>query len=90
MISCIAIYIADTGNDRICKVDASGIITTVAGNGQPGYYRNGVSATMAMINYPTGVAVDTFGNIYIADCYNCCISKVNASGIITTVAGNGK
>jgi sugar lactone lactonase YvrE len=83
------IYIADFYNNRIRKVDTSGVITTVAGNGTPGYSGDYGPATSASLNYPTGVAVDTAGNVYIADTYNRRIRKVNTSGVITTVAGDG-
>jgi len=83
------IYIADTGNYRIRKVNTSGIISTVAGNGTQGYSGDGGAATAAQINNPYGVAVDSAGNIYIADNGNKRIRKVNTSGIISTVAGNG-
>jgi sugar lactone lactonase YvrE len=83
------VYIADTYNLRIRKVTAStGIITTVAGNGGGGYSGDGGPATSATIYYPGGVAVDTSGNIYIADTDNYVIRKVNTSGTITTVAGD--
>jgi sugar lactone lactonase YvrE len=84
------IYIADTGNNRIRWVwAATGIITTVAGNGTAGNGGDGGSATAAKINLPQGVFVDTAGNIYIADTGNNRIRKVTAStGIITTVAGS--
>ncbi len=85
------LYIADTVDNRIRKVSAStGIITTVAGNGSPGYSGDGGAATAAELYYPYGVAVDAAGNLYIADTGNNRIRKVSAStGIITTVAGNG-
>ncbi|NQT69847.1 MAG: tandem-95 repeat protein [Desulfobacteraceae bacterium] len=83
------IYIADHGNQRIRKVDTSGIITTVAGNGSRGYNGDNISAVDAMLNYPEGVAVDNAGNIYIGDESNDRIRKVDTSGVITTVAGNG-
>jgi len=83
------LYIADTGNQRIRKVDASGIITTVAGNGTAGYSGDGGLAISAQLDRPTSAAVDSAGNLYIADTGNQRIRKVNASGIITTVAGNG-
>jgi sugar lactone lactonase YvrE len=85
------IYIADLENNRIRKVTAStGIISTVAGNGTAGYSGDGGAATSAEINFPYGVAVDSAGNIYIADFGNQRIRKVTAStGIISTVAGDG-
>jgi RHS repeat-associated protein len=83
------LYIADSGNHRIRKVDTSGIITTVAGNGTSGYSGDGGPATQAQLNYPWGVAVDASGNLYIIDSGNYRIRKVDTSGIITTVAGNG-
>ena len=83
------IYIADTNNHRIRKVDASGIITTVAGNGTMGYSGDGGSATTAKLWAPKSIATDGSGNIYIGDTNNHRIRKVNPSGIITTVAGNG-
>src|ERR1700678_3079135 len=85
------IYIADQQNSRIRKVTAStGIISTVAGNGTAGYSGDGGLATSAELGQSTGVAVDSAGNIYIADYLNSRIRKVTAStGIISTVAGNG-
>jgi sugar lactone lactonase YvrE len=82
-------YIADAGNNRIRKVNPSGVITTIAGNGTAGYSGDGGLATSAELDSPSGVAVDGAGNVYIVDAYNQRIRKVNASGIITTVAGNG-
>jgi sugar lactone lactonase YvrE len=84
------LYIADRNNNRIRKVTASsGIISTVAGNGTYGFSGDGGAATSAELEYPRGVAIDSVGNLYIADSYNERIRKVSASGIITTVAGNG-
>lgn len=83
------LYIADFDNSRIRKVTPSGIITTVAGNGTPGFSGDGGLATSAQINEPMGVAVDNLGNIYISDSFNYRIRKVSASGIITTIAGCG-
>jgi len=84
------LYIADYWHHRIRKVTTStGIITTVAGNGNQGFGGDGGSATAANLNFPTGVAVDASGNLYIAD-QNNRIRKVNpVTGIISTVAGNG-
>ena len=87
------VYIADTGNNVVRKVDAfSGVITTFAGSpaGTPGYTGDGGAATAATLNGPAGVTLDTTGNLFIADTANNVIREVNAStGIITTVAGNG-
>jgi len=83
------LYISDSYNHRIRKVDQNGIITTVAGNGTSGYSGDGGPATEAQLGYPYGVAVDTSGNLYIAESGNNCIRKVDQNGIITTVAGNG-
>ncbi len=84
-----SVYIADALNQRIRRVSASGIISTVAGNGTVNYGGDGESATTASLYNPVGVAFDGVGNFYIADQQNHRIRKVAASGIITTVAGNG-
>ena len=78
-------------NCRIRKVAPGGLITTVAGNGTCGFAGDGGPATSAQFNsgYPTGLAVDTVGTLYISDLYNHRIRKVTPPGIITTVAGNG-
>ena len=81
------VYIADSLNSRIRKVDTSGIITTVAGNGTPGFSGDGGLASRASLYLPQGLAADSAGNLYFAD--NSRIRKVDTSGIITTVAGNG-
>ena len=84
-------YIADTGNNRIRKVTAStGIITTIAGIGTAAFGGDGGQATAAQLNQPAGVALDSTGNIYIADTGNNSIRKVAAAtGVITTIAGTG-
>jgi uncharacterized protein (TIGR03437 family) len=81
------LYIADTGNSRIRKV-TNGIITTVAGNGGYGFSGDNGPATSAQLYDPYGVAVDSAGNLYIADTLNGRIRKVS-NGVITTIAGNG-
>ena len=83
------VYIADAGNNRIRKVNTSGVISTFAGNGTAGYSGDGGQATAAEIKTARGVAVDGSGNVYIADLLNERIRKVNSSGIISTFAGNG-
>lgn len=83
------LYIADTLNNRIRKVDVSGKISTVAGTGTGGYLGDGVAATSTWLNRPQGVGVDSSGNLYIADTWNNRIRKVDVSGEISTVAGTG-
>jgi len=84
-----AFYIADSGNSVIRMVDSSGIITTVAGNGVPGYSGDGGPAWNARLNIPLSVAVDGVGALFIADTDNQRIRMVDKSGTITTVAGIG-
>ena len=84
------LYIADSSNHRIRKVDSNGTITTVAGTGERGISGDGGPATQAQINSPYGVAVDGAGNLYIADSSNHRIRKVDSNGTITTVAGTGE
>jgi sugar lactone lactonase YvrE len=88
-----SLYIADFGNNRIRKIDmTTGLLSTVAGSGAPGYTGDKGSALSATLNSPTSVAIDAAGNLYIADFENSVIRKVNAStspGIITTLAGSG-
>jgi uncharacterized protein (TIGR03437 family) len=83
------LYIADAANDRIRKVDLNGTITTFAGTGVGGFSGDGGSATAAMLDCPTRIGFDGFGNLFIADQCNHRIRKVDRSGIITTVAGSG-
>ncbi|HTB05832.1 MAG TPA: T9SS type A sorting domain-containing protein [Bacteroidia bacterium] len=84
------IYIADANNFCIRKVTTTGYIYTVAGNGIAGYSGDGGSATSAELNYPSGVAADNSGDIFIADQFNNRIREVSKNGIITTIAGNNK
>ena len=92
------LYIADTDNHRIRRVDAiTGIITTVAGTGEPGFSGDGGLATRALLNTPNAIAVDGAGNIYVSsggasesDVHNRRIRRIDPSGIITTVAGTGE
>ena len=82
------LYIADSGNNRVREVSASGTITTFAGNGNAGFYGDGDQASTAALNRPEGVAVDAAGNVYIADTRNQRVREVSSSGVITTVAGD--
>lgn len=83
------VFIADTNNSAVRKVNSDGNISTIAGNGTPGFSGDGGPATSSSLNHPVGLALDGFGNLYIADTLNCRIRKVDTNGVITTVAGNG-
>jgi len=83
------LFIADTHNNRIRKVDTNGVITTIAGNGNQGYSGDGGPATDAALADPGGVALDSSGNVFIGDNGNNRVRKVDTNGIITTVAGDG-
>jgi Carbohydrate binding domain/NHL repeat len=83
------LYIADTSNQRVRKVTLDGTISTVAGNGVPGYSGDGGPATSASLAFPNNVAVDPAGNLYISDTDNHRVRKVSPAGVITTIAGNG-
>ena len=83
------LYVADTWDDKIRKIDASGTITTVAGTGEEGRGGDGGPATEARLDKPRGVAVDAAGNLYIADSDNHLVRRVDPSGTITTIAGTG-
>ena len=85
------VLLSDTFNHRIRKIDRrTGIITTVAGSGTPGFSGDGALATAAQLNEPYGVVVDPAGNLYLADRLNQRVRRVDArSGVISTIAGNG-
>lgn len=83
------IYIADTLNARVRKVNTAGIITTVAGNGQTGAPQDGAAAASTSLSSPWDVKADSAGDIYISDLQNIRVFEVNPSGIITTFAGTG-
>lgn len=82
------LYIADSQNNRIRKVSTSGIITTIAGVGTNGFSGDGGLATGAELKEPSGVAFDSFGNLFIADFGNTRIRMINSTGIINTIAGS--
>ncbi len=83
------LYIADYGNNRIRKVTPAGIISTIAGDGTFGFGGDLGLATFAKLFFPSAVAVDGAGNVFIADENNQRIRKVNTSGFISTYAGTG-
>jgi len=84
-------WYADPGNNRVRMVTAAtGLVTTVAGNGTRGYLGDNGPATSAEVNSPNGVALDASGNVYFSDAGNNVIREINTStGVITTVVGNG-
>lgn len=84
------LYLTDSGNNRIRKISPSGIITTIAGTGNEGFSGDGSAASSASIYRPYGIAVDNHGNIFFVDGGNIRVRKINKSGIISTVAGNGE
>jgi len=82
------LYIAE-GNHNIRKVTAGGVISTIAGSTRVGFGGDGGPATSAQLGFPTGVAVDAAGNVYIADSYNHRIRKITVGGMISTIVGTG-
>lgn len=83
------LFILETGIGRVRKVSTSGTITPYAGNGSSGFSGDGGTATSAQLFPGHGIAVDSSGNLYIADLYNNRIRKVDPVGLITTFAGSG-
>lgn len=81
------IYVADNGNNIISKVSTKGVVTVLAGDGIRGS-KNGTGAG-AEFNQPQAVAVDSGGNVYVADRGNNLIRKITSQGVVTTVAGSG-
>ena len=84
------LYIADYDSNRVRMVNPAGIITTVAGNGKAGNATDGEHATSQAVTEPTGVAVDYLGNLYITQWGTYYVRRVDLSGILTTIAGNGQ
>lgn len=84
-----SLYISDLQNKRIRKVTRDGIIHTIAGTGAANFTGDLGAATLATLNQPTGIAVDLAGNVYFGDSVNSRVRRIDASGIISTYAGNG-
>jgi sugar lactone lactonase YvrE len=84
------LYISDRDNDRIRKVDPTGVISTIAGNGKIEPPRDGVRGTESSIDFPLGIICDAKGNVLFADANNKRIRKIDGKGIITTIAGTGE
>src|SRR5262249_47566496 len=81
------VYVADTGNHTIRKIDPSGNVTTYAGDGTSGFV-NGAGES-ARFNSPRGVAVDNLGRVFVADTGNHAVRRIDSGGVVTTVAGDG-
>jgi len=84
-----SLFIADTNNHRVRRIDHGGNIVVFAGSGRAAFGGDGGPATAADLNLPTGLAFDSVGNVYIADSGNNRVRKVSPNGTITTVAGDG-
>ncbi|MCW1924498.1 hypothetical protein OKA05_18170 [Luteolibacter arcticus] len=81
------VYVADSTNNKIRKITPAGVVSSFAGSGSTGTTDGGPTA--ARFNYPTGVALDASGNLFVADQYNNKIRKVTSAGVVTTLAGSG-
>lgn len=84
------VYIADTLNNRVRRVDAKGTITTIAGTGEPGFAGDGKAGLKAKLNLPTGLAVGLGDTLFIADTGNNVVRLLGEDGVIRTVAGTGE
>lgn len=82
-------YITDRSNQRIRKIDPTGTITTICGNGVISYYGDNGPATNAALHFPSCLKVDGSGNIFFTDSWNDVVRKIDGTGIITTIAGTG-
>jgi uncharacterized protein (TIGR03437 family) len=82
------LYVSDTNNNAIRRVDTKGNITTIAGNGMCNYGGDNGKAVAATLCYPQALVFDSAGNLYIADSSNCVVRRIDTNGVITTIAGN--
>ncbi|HWA28341.1 MAG TPA: immunoglobulin domain-containing protein, partial [Lacunisphaera sp.] len=80
------VYVSETGNQTIRKITPAGVVTTIAGSPGNSGSADGTGSA-ARFNVPRGLAVDTAGNLYVADCFNSTIRKVTSAGVVTTIAG---
>ena len=83
------VYVADSGNHRIRRIDTEGVITTIAGTEVRGFGGDGGPATEARFDAPTDLSVDGSGNVYVTDLTAIRIRRIDAEGVITTIAGSG-
>jgi sugar lactone lactonase YvrE len=85
-----SIYFIEYFGQRVRKISPNGTVSTIAGNGSFGFSGDNGPATQASLGFPADIALDSAGNLYIADTFNYRLRKVNPQGIITTIAGNGQ
>lgn len=81
------LYVCDHGNHAVRKVTPAGVVTTLAGSGSPGNVDG--TGTAALLKFPAGIAVDSAGNVYVADTDNQVIRKISPAGVVSTIAGSG-
>ncbi len=84
------LYVSDSANNRVRRVDRKGVITTVVGNGRHGYSGDGKAATKARLSDPYGLAFDASGNLYVAEPDEGVVRRIDTNGVITTFAGTGQ
>ena len=84
------VYVTDPENQRVRRIDTAGMISTFAGTGEEGFSGDGGPATEAQLSYPVGVAVDSAGNVYVADVVNLRVRRIDTAGVISTFAGTGE
>src|SRR5207247_1737497 len=84
------LFVSENYYNRVIRISAAGIVTTVAGTGANGFSGDGGPANRAQISKPWGLAVDAAGNLYFGDSGNARVRRVSPGGIITTYAGNGR
>ena len=84
------LYVTDTGNHRVRRIDTQGTITTIAGTGEPGYGGDGGPAVEAQLVNPKGIAVDGSGNLYFAGYLNFEVRRVDAKGKLSSVSGSNE
>ncbi|TEB40840.1 hypothetical protein D0809_28560, partial [Flavobacterium circumlabens] len=77
------VYVADTNNHKIRKITPAGVVSTLAGSGIPGF-ANGTGVAVQFV-FPSGVAVDASGNVYVADTNNYMIRKITPEGVVSTL-----
>ncbi len=83
------IYFSDASANRVRRIGADGILTTVAGTGEQGYEGDGGPASAAVLNAPLGIALDGAGNLYVADSQNQCVRRIGPDGVVRTVLARG-